>query len=117
MTPANDPPPLCSLLAEARAGNARALDRLFAMCRNYVAIIARSQVEGWLRAKVDASDLVQQTLLEAYRDFQRFHGATEGEWLGWLRQILSHNAADFVRQFCKTDKRQARREVRLDPAQ
>ena len=66
---------------------------------------------------MDASDLVQQTLLEAYRDFGRFHGATEGEWLGWLRQILSHNAADFVRQFCKTDKRQARREVRLDNPQ
>jgi RNA polymerase sigma-70 factor (ECF subfamily) len=105
------------LLTRARAGDAAALDRLFEMCRNYIGIVARAHVESWLQAKVDASDLVQQTLLEAYRDFGRFHGATEGEWLGWLRQILSHNAADFVRQFCKTDKRQARREVRLDPTQ
>lgn len=108
---------VAGLLAKARNGDAAALDRLFEMCRNYVGLVARAHVESWLQAKVDASDLVQQTLLEAYRDFGRFHGATEGEWLGWLRQILSHNAADFVRQFCKTDKRQARKEVRLDNAQ
>jgi RNA polymerase sigma-70 factor (ECF subfamily) len=104
---------VADLLARARAGDAGALDRLFELCRNYIGLVARAHVESRLRAKVDASDLVQQTLLEAYRDFGRFHGATEGEWLGWLRQILSHNAADFVRQFYKTDKRQARREVHL----
>jgi RNA polymerase sigma-70 factor (ECF subfamily) len=105
---------VAGLLAKARNGDTAALDRLFEMCRNYVGIIARTHVESWLQAKVDASDLVQQTFLEAYRDFTRFHGATEGEWLGWLRQILSHNAADFVRQYHQTGKRQARREVRLD---
>jgi RNA polymerase sigma-70 factor (ECF subfamily) len=109
----SDSPTVAILLAQARKGDGQALDRLFGMCRNYVTIIARTQVEGWLRAKVDASDLVQQTLLEAYRDFTRFQGATEGEWLAWLRRILSHNAADFVRRFHKTDKRQAGREVAL----
>src|SRR5437588_5515174 len=104
--PASEPLSVSGLLAQARQGDSRALDRLFAMCRNYVNIIARSQVEGWLRAKVDASDLVQQTLLEAYRDFGRFQGGTEAEWLAWLKRILSHNAADFVRRFHKTDKRQ-----------
>lgn len=108
---------VADLLVRARAGDTAALNRLFEMCRNYVGLVARAHVESWLQAKVDASDIIQQTMLEAYRDFHRFHGATEGEWLGWLRQILSHNAADFVRQFHKTDKRQARREVRLDNAQ
>jgi Sigma-70 region 2 len=36
---------------------------------------------------VDASDLIQETMLEAYRDFHRFRGVTEAEWLAWLRQI------------------------------
>lgn len=107
---------VADLLARARAGDAAALDRLFAMCRNYVALIARTQVEGWLQAKVDASDLVQQTLLEAYQDFPRFHGQTEAEWLAWLRRVLAHNTADFVRRFSKTAKRRAKREVALvDP--
>jgi RNA polymerase sigma-70 factor, ECF subfamily len=104
---------VAGLLDRARKGDTAARDRLFTMCRNYLGIIARAHVESWLQAKVDASDLVQQTMLEAHRDFTRFHGATEGEWLAWLRQIVSHNAADFIRQYYKTAKRQAGREVRL----
>jgi RNA polymerase sigma-70 factor (ECF subfamily) len=87
------------LLALARAGDAEALDRLFALCRNYLAVVAQAQLESWLRAKVDASDLVQQTLLEAYRDFTHFQGGTQGEWLAWLRRILSRNAIDCARRF------------------
>ena len=105
------------LLRRARAGEAGARDELFELCRGYLGYVARSNVETWLRVKVDASDLVQQTMLEAHRDFGRFEGNSEGEWLGWLRKILSHNAADFVRHYRGTAKRQARREVRFrDPA-
>ncbi len=108
---------VAELIELARRGDAESRDRLFEMCRNYLAIVARSQVETWLRVKVDASDLVQQTMLEAHRDFERFEGGSEQEWLAWLRGILKHNAADFVRQYRGTAKRQARREVRFrDPA-
>ena len=89
---------LSGLLAKARAGDAAARDRLFAHCRDYLGLAARARVEASLRAKVDASDLVQQTLLEAHRGFTKFQGATEAEWLAWLRRILEHNAADFVRR-------------------
>jgi RNA polymerase sigma-70 factor (ECF subfamily) len=66
---------------------------------------------------VDASDLVQQTMLEAYRDFDRFQGGSEREWLAWLRKILAHNVADFVRRY-RGAKRQVLREVPFrDPAQ
>ena len=75
----------------------------------------RAEVEHWMQAKVDATDLVQTTLLEAYRAFDKFEGASEGEWLAWLRRILSHNATDFVRQYCGTAKRQMRRERPLQP--
>ncbi len=92
------------------------LDRLFAQCRNYLNVLARAQVEKRLQSKVDASDLVQQTLLEAYRDFRNFRGGTEAEWLAWLRRILTHNAANFIRHWQTTGKRQARREVQLGPA-
>lgn len=109
---ADDLPPMTSLLLQARQGDPAALDRLFGMCRNYLGLMARTQVEGRIRARVDPSDLVQQTMLEAYRSFPRFHGATEGEWLAWLKQILNHNAADFVR-YHQTGKRQARKEVQL----
>jgi RNA polymerase sigma-70 factor (ECF subfamily) len=107
---------LSQLLEQARQGDMAAQDRLFATCRNYLAIVARAEVGSWLQAKVDASDLVQQTMLDAHRGLANFRGRTEAEWLGWLRQILSHNAADFVRHYGQTAKRQAGREVRLAPA-
>jgi RNA polymerase sigma-70 factor, ECF subfamily len=101
------------LIEQARHGDAGCRDRLFEMCRSYLGFVARSQVESSLRAKVDASDLVQETMLEAFRDFDRFQGRTEQEWLAWLKRILSHNAADFIRHYRGTAKRQARREVHL----
>jgi RNA polymerase sigma-70 factor (ECF subfamily) len=108
---------ISDLIDRARGGDDDARGRLFEACRSYLGFVARSQVESWLRVKVDASDLVQQTMLEAHRDFERFRGDSEKEWLAWLRKILAHNAADFVRRYRGTAKRQARREVRFrDPA-
>ncbi len=104
---------LVDLLNRTRNGDDSAREQLFEKCRAYLGFVARAQVESWLQAKVDASDLVQQTMLEAHRGLAGFRGDTEGEWLAWLRQILTHNAADYVRRYRGTAKRQARREVPL----
>jgi RNA polymerase sigma-70 factor (ECF subfamily) len=109
-------PSLNQLLIQARAGDAVARDRLFAACRNYLAVVARAEIGSWFQAKVDASDLVQQTMLDAHRGLTNFRGHNEAEWLAWLRQILSHNAADFVRHYGEAAKRKAAREVPLSPA-
>src|SRR6478672_8877122 len=103
---------LAPLLAKARAGDVAARDELFARCRSYINLVARTQVESWMRTKVDASDLVQQTMLEAYRGFPQFDGGTEGEWLAWLRKILSHNTHDFIRRM-RTEKRGGAKEIPL----
>ena len=106
------------LIQSARQGDPSARQRLFSIGRDYMGLVARAQVESWLRAKVDASDVVQQTLLEAHRDFDRFAGQSEQEWLGWLRRILTHNVADFVRRYRGTSKRAVRREIPFrDPEQ
>ncbi len=105
------------LLRQARAGDAASRDALFGLCRSYLGFVARAQVETWMQRKVDASDLVQQALMEAHRGFEQFQGNTEKEWLAWLRAIVRHNAADFVRRYRGTLKRRAQREVPLrDPA-
>jgi len=110
-------PNVSELIRKARDGDFECREQLFGLCRSYLGFVARAQVESWLRVKVDASDLVQQTMLEAHRDFDRFQGRSEQEWLAWLRRILSHNAADFVRRWHGTEKRQARREIPFrDPA-
>lgn len=101
-----------TLLQQARAGDPQATNELFESCRAYVGFLARSHVESWIQAKVDSSDLIQQTLMEAHQAFPNFNGQTEGEWIAWLKQILKHNATDFVRRFGAA-KRRARLEVAL----
>ncbi len=99
------------LIERAKRGDVACRDQLFALCRTYLNFAARSQLESRLRRKADASDLVQETLLEAYRDFERFEGSSEKEWLVWLKRILTHNVADFARRYHGTAKRAAGREV------
>ncbi len=81
----HQPSEMIVLLKRARSGDQDAQDRLFESCRNYISIIARAQIGTWLQTKVDASDLVQQTLLVAHRGMSKFSGNSEGEWLSWLR--------------------------------
>lgn len=106
-----DEPNVAELIRRTQEGEADCRERLFALCRSYLGFAARAQVESWLKVKVDASDLVQQTMLEAHRDFDRFQGNSERQLLAWLRKILLHNVADFVRHYRGTAKRGARREV------
>lgn len=84
-------------------------------CRGYLLLIAQQELESGLRAKGGASDLVQQTFLEAQRDFSGFRGTTQAALLAWMRQLLLHNLANFRRDF-QRDKRRATREIALGPA-
>ncbi len=104
---------IVSLLARARAGDDGAREALFEKCRAYVGFMARSQMETWMKAKIDASDLIQQTMLDAHRGFERFRGESEGEWVVWLKTILQNNAVDFCRRYKGTEKRDAGREISL----
>jgi len=104
---------VAGLLARARGGDREALDHLFGACRGYLRVLARARLESWLQAKVDPSDLVQQSMLDAFRGFGQFQGVTSAEWLAWLRRIVEHNAADLVRFYHGADKRQVGREVAL----
>lgn len=96
---------LSALLHKARAGSVEELGRLFEACRGYLLTVARHKLAGSLRAKIDAADVVQETFIEALRDFSRFRGETGRQLLGWLRSILRHNLADLTKHFdsrCRT---------------
>jgi RNA polymerase sigma-70 factor, ECF subfamily len=84
--------------------------------RSWLGLLARLQVEPRFRSKFDPSDIVQQTLLEAVRDFPKFRGSSEAELAAWLRQILAHVLLHQVRHFAGAARRDLDREVSLDQA-
>lgn len=100
-------------LSAARAGSREALGRALQAYRNYLLEIARDEIDRALQAKGGASDLVQETFLEASRAFPRFHGQSAPELRAWLRALLLRHVAKHGRRFRTTLKRRVAAEVPL----
>lgn len=100
-------------LPAAQAGCPQALGQTLEACRRYLLWMARREIDIDLQAKGGASDLVQETFLEAQRDFAQFHGNSEAELLAWLRKLLLNNLSNFVRRYRDTAKRRVGDEVAL----
>jgi len=101
------------LLRQARAGDESARVRLLESYRDHLAATAQSLLNPSLRSRVSSSDLVQDTLMEAHRDFGHFAGAGERELAAWLHKILLRNLADQA-DFHHAVRRDVRRERSLD---
>ena len=65
--------------------------------RSYLYLLARAHLGPKLQQEIDASDLVQQSLLDAHAKKDQFRGDTDAQRAAWLRQILAHNLADALR--------------------
>jgi RNA polymerase sigma-70 factor, ECF subfamily len=81
----------------------------------YLLLLARLQLGNQLRRKLDASDVVQQTLLEAYRNKAKFRGQGKAEMAAWLRKMLACNLTDAIRALGRA-KRDVARERSLEAA-
>jgi RNA polymerase sigma-70 factor (ECF subfamily) len=101
-------------LAEIRQGRKDGVGPLLELYRNYLVLLARTQIDLHLRGRADPSDVVQEVFLEAWRDFGQFRGRTEKELLAWLRRILVHNLGALVEREVLAQKRTVRREVSLE---
>ena len=80
--------------------------------RSYLMLLARMRLDRKLQGKLDASDVVQQTLLEAHQAVESFRGQNVGAQAAWLRQILARNLANAVRDLGRA-KRDVNRERSL----
>jgi RNA polymerase sigma-70 factor (ECF subfamily) len=110
-----DPLPEAEQLAAARQGSAQALGQLLELCRRYLLQIATSELASDLQHKVAASDIVQETFLEAQRIFDRFVGDSPAELRAWLRAILLNKIADGERYFRDAAKRNIDKEIAFNP--
>lgn len=105
---------ISQLLQAFRQGESAAGNQVLRHFEPWLRFLARMQWESRFHAKFDPSDIVQQAMLEAVRDFAQFRGATEAELAAWLRQILAHALAHEIRRYAGTQKRNLNREVSLD---
>jgi RNA polymerase sigma-70 factor (ECF subfamily) len=99
-----------SSLAAARAGSREGLGQALDQCREFLLEVARGAIGPGLRAKGGASDLVQETFLEAHRRFGQFDGDSTHQLRAWLRSLLLHRAAKLGRRYHCTQKRRLSRE-------
>jgi RNA polymerase sigma-70 factor (ECF subfamily) len=105
-----DPEKLLSLV---RAGHDAAAGQLLELYRNYLGLLARLEIGRRLQGKVDDSDLVQETFLQAHRHLAQFRGTTEAELMSWLRQILANVVGKVVRHYYGTQRRNVQLERAL----
>jgi RNA polymerase sigma-70 factor (ECF subfamily) len=109
-----DTPDPSVLLDQALQGDAEALGRLLDAQRAGLHRLAERQLEGRIAVRVDASDILQQTFLEAYRGFPQFAGREMRDLLAWLHSILDHKIAGAIRDHTLLQKRDMSRERSID---
>jgi RNA polymerase sigma-70 factor (ECF subfamily) len=103
-----------ALLEQARQGDREALGRVLEAQRAALHRLAERQLHGRIAVRVDASDIIQQTFLEAHRSFQQFAGQDARELTAWLQRILDHKVAGAIRDHALLQKRNVRRDRSMD---
>jgi RNA polymerase sigma-70 factor (ECF subfamily) len=104
---------IAETIRHARDGDEECLGILLASYERYLKLLADVQLGHTLRCKVDASDIVQETFLEAHRGIGRFEGTTGEQLITWLKAILAARLANTMRHYLGTQARDIRFEDRI----
>jgi RNA polymerase sigma-70 factor, ECF subfamily len=104
---------LDSRIAQARAGEAGAMGELLEAQRATLVARAERQLGVLLHRRLSASDVVQQSFMEALRAFPQFRGSSGPEFAAWLQRILEHHLEHAVRDHTGAAKRAIAREQPL----
>ena len=102
-----------SLLRQARNGSEEARWLVVQLFRQTMLAIANQEVDGVIALREAPSDIVQETIIEAERDLDGFHGLTEAEMRAWLRTVLTRNIRNVIRKY-RAQSRDVHRERPLD---
>ncbi len=98
------------LLRQARSGEPAALGQLLELLRPWMRILADARMGSEVAARVDASDIVQQTCLSVFNRIQQFQGQEIAQFMAWVREIHTHNVQDVVRGHLVAQERSVLRE-------
>lgn len=97
------------LIGRARRGDTSALGRLLEPWREPLLRATRRVLRGPIAARLDPADAVQETFLDAYRDFPHFRGDESG-LAAWLARIHHNNLTGAIRDHTLAARRAVGRE-------
>jgi RNA polymerase sigma-70 factor (ECF subfamily) len=100
-------------MKEARGVPAQTSEAELERFRTYLRFLADIKLDRRLRRRIDASDIVQETMLKAYGAWDDFRGNDSGQRVAWLRQILMRTILHALRD-ARCAKRDVAREQNLD---
>ena len=95
------------LIDRIKQGDREAFTPLFEKYRPRLAVLIHYRLGPQLRAKVDIDDILQETLLKAYKEFDHFSYRGPGSFLHWLSRIAEHVIADLARYYGRDMRRAA----------
>lgn len=102
-----------TLLRAARRGDRQATGELLEAHRGQLRAAAAAALPPELKAKLSASDLVQQTFLDAQRQIDAFRGESPETLAAWLRAVLANKLRDELRR-ARSPARAGGAELSLD---
>lgn len=109
-------PDTSQLLHRAVEGNRAAFDQLFARYRQMLKTAIRLRLDPAVRRRVDESDIVQETQLEAFRRLSAYRACNQVSFRIWLRGIAIDQLVSCRRREIEAKKRSVHREVSLPAA-
>ena len=109
-------PQIDPLLEEARRGDAEAVERLLTVHREPLRRLIGLRLDPALAARLDASDIVQDVLLEAHRRLQDYLKNPAMPFRLWLRHIAKDHIIDAHRRHRQAQRRSLDREQPIVPA-
>jgi RNA polymerase sigma-70 factor (ECF subfamily) len=101
------------LLRRARSGDDAAVNQLLLRNRSRLRNMIEVRLDPRLAARIDPSDVVQETLLEAHRRLDDYLRDQPIPFYPWLRQIAWERLLKLERRHLATRKRSVSREVPL----
>jgi RNA polymerase sigma-70 factor, ECF subfamily len=105
------------LIERARVGDQAALGELLEKYRRYLWGLADKMLDDRAAARIDASDIVQQTCLSVHKQITEFDGHDDAQFAAWLRQIHERNIRNAARDLLHAGKRAIDREKRVSDAE
>lgn len=108
---------MLELIKRAQGGDEEALTELLEQHRGFLLGAVNQMIDPKLKPKIGCSDIVQESMMRAFQNFDSFEGASTTQFLGWLKKIAFHDVLSQARRYRRTFKRSIDREQKASQSE